>query len=137
MKQAADTKRRDIAFDVGDWVFLKLQPYCQHTIFHRTSQKLSTRYVGLFPIEARVGPVAYRLKLPKGTKVHSGFHVSLLKKRVGLDTPTSGTLPPVRASGYPRLTPDRILQTRTSDHAGEQIEEALVLWRGLSDADAT
>ncbi|GJV21620.1 hypothetical protein Tco_1370640, partial [Tanacetum coccineum] len=43
--------------------------------------KLAPRYVGPFEIIERVGPVAYRLKLPQELScVHDTFHVSNLKK---------------------------------------------------------
>ncbi|GJU37855.1 hypothetical protein Tco_1186209 [Tanacetum coccineum] len=43
--------------------------------------KLAPRYVGPFEIIERVGPVAYRLKLPQELScVHDMFHVSNLKK---------------------------------------------------------
>ncbi|GJV50349.1 putative reverse transcriptase domain-containing protein [Tanacetum coccineum] len=43
--------------------------------------KLAPRYVGPFEIVERVGPVAYRLKLPQELNcVHDTFHVSNLKK---------------------------------------------------------
>ncbi|GKF30798.1 putative reverse transcriptase domain-containing protein, partial [Tanacetum coccineum] len=43
--------------------------------------KLALRYVGPFKIVERVGPVAYRLKLPQELSyVHDTFHVSNLKK---------------------------------------------------------
>nr|GEV92351.1 putative reverse transcriptase domain-containing protein [Tanacetum cinerariifolium] len=43
--------------------------------------KLNPRYIGPFKISARVGTVAYRLKLPEQlSRVHSMFHVSKLKK---------------------------------------------------------
>lgn len=137
MKQVADTKRRDVSYEVGDWVFLRLQPYRQHTIFRRTSQKLSTKYFGPFQVEERIGPVAYRLKLPEGTRVHSVFHVSLLKKRVGPETPTSGTLPPLRATGLLRLRPLHVLQTREVIIDGQTSVEALVQWQDLPVTEAT
>ncbi|GJY86153.1 ribonuclease H-like domain-containing protein [Tanacetum coccineum] len=43
--------------------------------------KLASRYVGPFEILKRIGPVAYRLRLPKELSgVHDTFHVSNLKK---------------------------------------------------------
>nr|GFA32707.1 retrotransposon protein, putative [Tanacetum cinerariifolium] len=43
--------------------------------------KLAPRYVGPFEILERIGPVAYRLRLPEElSEVHDTFHVSNLKK---------------------------------------------------------
>ncbi|GKE94900.1 hypothetical protein Tco_1579755, partial [Tanacetum coccineum] len=43
--------------------------------------KLAPRYVGPFEILKRIGPVAYRLRLPEElSSVHDTFHVSNLKK---------------------------------------------------------
>ena len=46
-----------------------------------TKGKLSPKYVGPFPITARVGKLAYRLDLPESMRgVHDVFHVSMLRK---------------------------------------------------------
>ena len=42
MKQVVDSKRRNIEYQVGDMVFLKLQPYWQQSVFCRASQKLAS-----------------------------------------------------------------------------------------------
>ena len=45
--------------------------------------KLSPRYIGPFVIVERIGPVAYRLDLPKElSRVHNVFHISMLRKYI-------------------------------------------------------
>lgn len=99
MKQAADAKWRDVEFQIGDSVYLKLHPYRQHTVFRRASQKLANRYYRQYKIEARIGKLAYKLTLPEGSEVHPVFHVSMLKKHVGADTNTGTETLPVTSEG--------------------------------------
>ncbi|GKE96775.1 putative reverse transcriptase domain-containing protein [Tanacetum coccineum] len=67
-------------FEVGDRVLLKVSPW-KGVIHFGTKGKLATRYVGPFEILKRIGPVAYRLRLPEElSSVHDTFHVSNLKK---------------------------------------------------------
>lgn len=48
MKDQADKKRSERSFAVGDWVFVKLQPYVQVSVAARANHKLSFRFFGLF-----------------------------------------------------------------------------------------
>ncbi|GJZ29754.1 putative reverse transcriptase domain-containing protein [Tanacetum coccineum] len=67
-------------FEVGDRVLLKVSPWKGVIRFGKRG-KLAPRYVGPFEILKRIGPVAYRLRLPEElSSVHDTFHVSNLKK---------------------------------------------------------
>nr|KYP72870.1 Retrotransposable element Tf2 [Cajanus cajan] len=85
MKLFTDQHRRDITFQPGDWVLLKLQPYRQTSLSRRTSQKLAKQYYGPFRVHRRFGLVAYELLLPETARIHPVFHVSLLRPYKGAD----------------------------------------------------
>lgn len=82
MKSYADKGRSEREFQVGDNMYLKLQPYIQSSVAPRTNQKLSFKYYGPFPVIERVGAVAYKLQLPDDCRIHPVVHVSQLKRHV-------------------------------------------------------
>ena len=76
MKRQADKHRSERSFAVGDWVFLKVQPYVQSSLARRANQKLSFRFFGPYKILERIGAAAYKLALPSSSSIHHVFHVS-------------------------------------------------------------
>jgi hypothetical protein len=79
-KSYADTRRRELTFKVGDYVYLKVSPMRSVRRFNMKG-KLAPRYIGSFKILERRGEVAYQLELPESLPgVHDMFHVSQLKK---------------------------------------------------------
>ncbi|GKD28261.1 hypothetical protein Tco_1239039 [Tanacetum coccineum] len=79
-KSYADNRRKPLEFKVGDRVMLKVSPW-KGVVHFGKKGKLAPRYVGPFEILERIGPVAYRLRLPEELSgVHDIFHVSNLKK---------------------------------------------------------
>ena len=78
----ADNHCRDLQFEISDRVFLKISPWKSVLRFGRRG-KLSPRYIGPYEILSKVGPVAYKLKLPPElSRIHDTFHVSMLRKYI-------------------------------------------------------
>ena len=79
-KSYAARRRKPLEFQVGDHVLLKVSPWKGMVRFGKRG-KLNPRYIGPFEILARIGPVAYKLRLPQELQgIHDTFHVSNLKK---------------------------------------------------------
>ena len=73
----ANLKRKDIVYEVGDKLFLKVSPWKKILRFGRKG-KLSPRFIGPYKI---LEPVAYRLALPlELAKLHNVFYVSMLRR---------------------------------------------------------
>ncbi|VYS48170.1 unnamed protein product [Arabidopsis thaliana] len=74
MKLRADEHRREMEFAVGGMVYLKMRPFRRRTLAQRSNEKLAARFYGPYKVEAKVGEVAHRLKLPAEAKIHQTFH---------------------------------------------------------------
>jgi hypothetical protein len=75
-----DTRRRELSFEVEDYVYLKVS-LIRGTKRFGVKGKLLPRYIGSYQIQARRGEVAYQLSLPENlSAVHDVFHVSQIKK---------------------------------------------------------
>ncbi|KAA3479921.1 DNA/RNA polymerase superfamily protein [Gossypium australe] len=81
LKAALDhLKQKDIEFQIGDKVFLKVSPWKKILRFG-SKGKLSPRFIGPYEIIERIRTVAYRLSLPSELgKIHNVFYVSMLRR---------------------------------------------------------
>jgi hypothetical protein len=65
MKQKADQHRSERSFEVGDWVFLRLQPYKQMSLKEaKKDNKLSPKYYVPYKVLQNIGTMGYKLELP-------------------------------------------------------------------------
>lgn len=95
MKKSAENHRSEREFQVGDCVFLRLQPSRQLTVSNQRTTKLSLKFYGPYEIIQKIGSVAYKLNLPLSANIYPVFRVSQLKQKlrtniiVQEDLPTS------------------------------------------------
>ncbi|KAL0554090.1 hypothetical protein IC582_008001 [Cucumis melo] len=137
-KSYADVRRKDLEFEVGDKVFLKVAPMRGVLRFEKRG-KLSPRFVGPFEILERIGPVAYRLALPPSlTTAHDVFHVSMLRKYVP-DPSHVVDYEPLEIDENLSYTeqPVEILAREVKTLRNKEIPLVKVLWRNHRVEEAT
>ena len=127
MKAQANSKRREVSFNVGDAVLLKLQPYRQRSLAKRKNEKLSPRYFGPYLVSKKIGAVAYELELPSSSRIHPVFHVSMLRPAVGQATPSTPPPLPINDAGELLLQPEKVLSHRWLTGG---VLELLIQWQG-------
>lgn len=119
MKKQVDKHRREVEFDEGDMVYLKLRPYRQKSLAKRC-EKLAPRYFGSYKILEKIGVVAYRLDLPPEACIHDVIHVSQLKKVVGQQIQVQSSLPTLSDSFEWVIEPEEVLGIRWNTELEEE-----------------
>lgn len=71
MKTQADKNRQERQFQVGDWVYVRLQPYVQWSVQSRANHKLSFKYFGPYLILQKVGQVIAATSFQPNSSGHS------------------------------------------------------------------
>ncbi|GKA37364.1 hypothetical protein Tco_0723929 [Tanacetum coccineum] len=135
-KSYADKHRRDLEFQVGDRLFLKVSPFRGVKRFG-IKGKLSPRFIGPFKILERIGEVSYRLALP--VSLLRGYHyVSLLR---------GYHYHPLHVASYPfdQIQPDMSLSEEPESILDRQervmrnkvIPFVKILWKNHPEREAT
>lgn len=137
MKLYADKGRREVSFQIGDLVYVKLKPYRQSSSKTSPHNKLAKRFYGPYVVVERIGAIAYKLALPTASRIHLVFHCSLLKKQQGPATDVIDPLPPLNVDNHPLISPLAILDTKLDSSTTPPTRLVLVQWLGLSPEDTT
>lgn len=135
MKQQADEHRSERSFEIGDFVYVKLQPYRQKSVVGRTNQKISPKYYGPYKVLDRHGTVAYKLELPASSQIHPVFHVSQLKGPVGNVT-VATQLPSVVRDDQVRV-PESCLGRKMVKRHDKAATMVLIKWVNETEEEAT
>jgi hypothetical protein len=76
MKTYQNQSRREVKFQEGDWVWLRLQQWTAVGVTAATPSKLGPRFFEPYQVTSRIGKVSYKLQLPARAQIHDVFHVS-------------------------------------------------------------
>jgi hypothetical protein len=137
-KSYTDHGRRELSFEVGDFVYLKVSP--MRGLHHfKVRGKLTPRFIGPFKILEKRGEVAHQLELPPQlSDVNDVFHVSQLKKflRVPKEQIPMEDLDAKEDLSY-QEHPVRILETFERVTRNKRIKMCKVQWSHHTEDEAT
>ncbi|XP_070007667.1 uncharacterized protein LOC142165347 [Nicotiana tabacum] len=133
MQAHANAHRSDKQFNVGDWVFVKLQPYRQSTLSPFPHHKLTSRYFGSYSIVEKVGVGAYNFFF----LLRSSYTLPFMCP-ICYDIPATIVHPPIvhLSSQYFPL-PEAVLDRRLIKRDNKVVAPCLVTWTGLDSSYAT
>ena len=131
-KTKVDNQRTE-HINIGDRVFVKMQPYVQSFVVHHENHKLAFKFYGLHLTIATIGDVAYRLELPDSSRIHPDFHVLQLEKYILLVAQVQTSLPHVDDEFQ---IPLKFLRRRVRHVGSKTIPRVLVEWSSSPSADA-
>jgi hypothetical protein len=137
-KSYADHRRRELSFEVGDFVYLKVSPMRGLRHF-KVRGKIAPRFIGPFKILEKGGEVAYQSELPPQLfDVHDVFHVSQLKKclRVPKEQIPMEDLDAKEDLSYQEY-PVRILEISERVTRNKRIKMCKVQWSHHTEEEAT
>ncbi|KAF2323490.1 hypothetical protein GH714_035719 [Hevea brasiliensis] len=126
MKEYYDKGHRELQFQSSDWVWLRLLPYRRLSITNTQHTKLSPKFYGTYKVLRRISEVVYQIELPSSSRLHDGFHISLLRPFKGAPPSVVPSLPLVPI-------PAVVLRERLNQGTWE----LLVQWKGLPPSEAT
>jgi hypothetical protein len=126
-----DKRHREVTFEVGDWVWIRLLYRPVASLDVKGRGKLGPKFFGPYQILECVGEVSYKLRLPPGAKLNDVFHIGLLKKFCGEPPQTMITLPLIR-HGRVCLEPSTVVKSRLARGR----HELLVCWKGLASSES-
>lgn len=135
MKQQANTHHRDVTFQVGDFVFLLIQPYHQRSSAHCRCENCHLDFLDHIKLYDVLDLVVYELELAS-SKVHTIFHKSLLHLAHGQQVVISPAPLPLTEDWEVLLSSAKILAHGWVKEAGNSSLELLVQWadRPLEEA---
>ena len=125
MAMAVNRSRQPVEYNVGDEVVLTIKHiknYCPHL-----PAKIKARWVGPFTITQQVSPMAYRVDLPPGWRLHPVFHVDKLKKYIHSEEFLREVHPP------PPIVVEDLIRHRGTGTC----RQYLVLWKAYPFTEGT
>jgi hypothetical protein len=131
-KRHYNRAHRNVMYQVGYWVLLRLRQRAAASLPQTSSDKLKPRFYGPYRITELINDVTVRLGLPPRARLHDVFHVGLLKKFHG--TPPDAP-PPLSTLHHGVVVPasERAVKMRLA----RGVRQVLVQWKGESAASAT